>query len=65
VELLCGDEGVWAVPEEVELLAVRKDGKKVCVARWVPEFGATRPNGEKQIFGNMLGMQLRWCGTER
>lgn len=59
VELICCDEGVWPVLEELQLLVTGKGGKKVCIARWIPEFGATSPVGEKQSFGNSLSVQLR------
>lgn len=66
IQLLCGDEGTWFVPENIELLAVQADGKSLRVAEWNPDFkSGIRDHGSERFspppVGSNINVGLQWC----
>jgi hypothetical protein len=58
VTLTLPDEGMWFVPQHLELVAAA-DGKNYLIAQWTPNDEASA--GE---FVGDLKMRLKWCKTE-
>jgi hypothetical protein len=55
VSLIAPDEGVWFVPQVVELEATGSDGRLQCVAVWTPEDSADAGASTRE-----LNLQMRW-----
>jgi hypothetical protein len=55
VTLAAPDEGVWFVPEHVELVAAGQDGKSYRVAAWTPEAASSAGTSTRE-----LRLQLEW-----
>jgi hypothetical protein len=55
VSLLAPDEGVWFVPQSLELDVTSTDGRSQRVAIWTPENSATAGASTRE-----LNLQMRW-----
>jgi hypothetical protein len=59
VTLTLPDEGIWFIPQHVELVALAADGKSYRIAQWTP--GDDARAGE---FTGDLELHLKWCMAE-
>jgi hypothetical protein len=59
VSLVTPDEGMWFVPQRLELIVAQSDGQNFRVAEWTPEKAAARGSSTRE-----LELQLGWCIAE-
>ncbi len=59
VNLVTPDEGMWFVPQRLEMIVAQPDGQTVRVAEWTPEKPAARGSSTRK-----LKLPLEWCKAE-
>jgi hypothetical protein len=59
VTLTVADEGMWFVPQRIEIVAQAADGKRYRIVQWTPDADALAGK-----FAGDLELRLKWCAPE-